>query len=110
MIKWLIIGIFSVFIASIAQIFLKKSSDLYKKGIRQYLNIYIITGYFMFFISIVINMIILKKGINLKYIPILESAGYIFVPILSWIFYKEKLKNKILGIFLIITGIIIFNF
>ena len=109
MIKWLIIGIFSVFIASVAQIFLKKSSNLYREGIKQYLNIYILIGYSMFLSSVILNMYILKKGINLKYMPILEATGYVFVPILSYIFYKERFKNKVLGIFLIIVGIVIFN-
>ena len=54
-------------------------------------------------------MYILKKGINLKYMPILEATGYVFVPILSYIFYKERFKNKVLGIFLIVVGIVIFN-
>ena len=95
--------------SSIAQLFLKKSSNLYKKGIKQYINIYVITGYVLFFLSIIITLVILKKGISLKYIPVLESLGYLFVPIFSFFLYKEKLNDKLFGIILIIIGILVFN-
>ncbi len=109
MLKWILLGVFSVFVSSIAQLFLKKSSNLYKKGIKQYINIYVITGYVLFFLSIIITLVILKKGISLKYIPVLESLGYLFVPIFSFFLYKEKLNDKLFGIILIIIGILVFN-
>ena len=50
------------------------------------------------------------KVVPLSMSPILESSGYIFVSILSYMFLKEKLTGRqILGIALIIAGIAIYT-
>lgn len=104
------IGIFllSVFIASCAQIILKKSADFkYKSFIREYLNFKVISGYTLMVLS-TLGVIIAYRGIELKLGPILESFGYIFIFLFSWIFLKENpTKNKIIGFMLIITGVIV---
>ena len=109
--KYVLIFLFSVFIASLSQIFLKKSAN--KKYInrwKEYLNKYVISAYFIFYISTILT-IIAYKGVELKYGQIIESVGYIFVLIMSKIFSGEKItKNKLLGIFLIIFEIFIFNY
>ena len=108
--KYVLIFLLSVFIASFSQILLKKSANKdHTSRIREYLNKYVITAYFIFFISTILT-IIAYKGIELKYGPIIESVGYIFILITSKIFLDEKItKNKLLGIFLIIVGIFVFN-
>ncbi|MBQ5628977.1 MAG: EamA family transporter, partial [Ruminococcus sp.] len=41
--------------------------------------------------------------------PILESAGYVFVAILGYIFLKEKFtKKKIIGMVVLLCGIALF--
>ena len=104
------VGIFllSVFIASCAQIILKRSADAdHKNIISEYLNIKVILGYTLMGLSI-LGAIIAYRGIELKNGPILDSVGYGFVFILSWIFLKEQpSRNKVLGIVLIIAGIIV---
>ena len=104
------VGIFllSVFIASCAQIILKNSADgEHRNFVSEYLNIKVILGYALMGIS-TLGAIIAYRGIELKNGPILESFGYVFVFILSWVFLKEQpTVNKIIGFSLIIAGIVI---
>lgn len=102
--------LFSVFIASCSQILLKKSAmQEHESFIREYLNLYVIIAYLMFFAGTLIT-IISYKTIPLSFGLILESAGYIFVAILSYVFLKEMLnKKQILGLVLILIGIVICN-
>ncbi len=99
----------SVLIASCSQIILKKSaSKEYSSIIREYLNVKVIVGYGMMFISTILT-IFAFKGLDYKNGPIIESLGYIFIMFLSRIFLKEKItKKKILGNSLILLGILVF--
>lgn len=101
--------IFSVLIASISQILLKKSSEKeYSSFIKEYLNPYVIIGYGMMVLSTILT-IFAFKGLDYKNGPIIESIGYIFVMLLSWKFLKEKItKKKIIGNALILLGILVF--
>lgn len=99
----------SVLIASCSQIILKKSaSKEYSSIIREYLNVRVIIGYGMMFISTILT-IFAFKGLDYKNGPIIESLGYIFIMFLSRIFLKEKItKKKIIGNSLILLGILVF--
>ena len=99
----------SVLIASCSQIILKKSaSKEYSSIIREYLNVKVIVGYGMMFISTILT-IFAFKGLDYKNGPIIESLGYIFIMFLSRIFLKEKItKKKIIGNSLILLGILVF--
>jgi len=107
--KYVLIFLFSVFIASLSQILLKKSANKkYINSWKEYLNKYVISAYSIFFISTILT-IIAYKGIELKYGAIIGSVGYIFILIMSKIFLGEKISRiKILGVLLIIFGIFIF--
>lgn len=73
------------------------------------LNWRVILAYAIFFGSLLLNITAMSKGVNLKDMPVLESLGYVFVPILSWVFIKEKIdKRMLVSMCLIIIGIIIF--
>ena len=108
----LYIGIFiaGVFISSVAQIILKKSAEMeYPSKIREYLNVRVIVGYLIFF-GATLCAVYAYKVVPLSYGPILESSGYIFVAVLSWIFIKEKISlQKGIGIAIIIAGIILYS-
>lgn len=110
MIKYIIIFIISVCVASISQILLKKSASIERKSkIKEYLNIFVILAYGLLFLSTLLTMYAYKK-INLSVGVVIEAIGYIIVAILSYIFLKEKFtKNKLIGIALIIIGVIIFG-
>lgn len=103
-------GIFivSVFISSVSQIMLKKSAlKQYNNQIKEYLNPLVIIAYGMFFISSLLTMIAYKY-VHVSMGPILESLGYIFISILSYLFIKEKMsKRKFTGMCIILLGILV---
>ncbi|MDO4830708.1 MAG: EamA family transporter [Clostridia bacterium] len=105
-----LIFIFGVFISSISQIILKKSADkTYDSRIKEYLNPKVILAYTIFFAATLCS-VWAYTVIPLSLGPILESAGYIFVAFLSWLFLKEKIsKQKLIGLSIIIIGIIIYS-
>ena len=106
-------GVFlcSVLISSISQILLKKSADkTYDSRLKEYLNPLVIIAYGMFFCSMMITMYCYRY-VDVSAGPIFESAGYIFVGVLGYIFLKEKFTaKKIIGMLLIMIGIVIFSF
>ncbi|MCR5502276.1 MAG: multidrug ABC transporter [Lachnospiraceae bacterium] len=108
---YILLMILSQFIASFSQILLKKSSEKeYPNRIREYLNVLVIVGYGMMFISLFLTMIAYKGFENFAAVPVLESMGYIIVMLLSRIFFKESITaRKGLGIALIIGGIIVYS-
>ena len=97
-------------VASLSQILLKKSAQkTYSSIIREYLNPLVIFANGMFFCSVILTMLALKK-VPLSMQPILESTGYIFVAVMGYIFLKERLsRRKLAGIALILVGIIVFS-
>ncbi len=105
-----IIFLVGVFISSISQIMLKKSAQKeYPNKIREYLNPAVIFAYIIFF-GATLCSIWAYTVIPLSLGPILESAGYIFVAVLSWLFLKEKITfRKMIGLSIIIIGIIIYS-
>lgn len=102
--------ILGIFVSACSQILLKQSADSqHKSWLSSMLNWRVILAYSIFFGSLLINITAMSKGVNLKDLPILESLGYVFVPILSWFVLKEKIdKRMLLSMTLIIIGIIIF--
>ncbi len=104
------IMIIGTLISSFSQIMLKKSAQKnYPSKIKEYLNPLVIIGYGLFFCCTLISLYGLKV-VPLSMSPILEASGYIFVAILSYIFFKEKLtKKQLLGMFLIIGGIVVYT-
>lgn len=109
MIKYILLLVLSVLVASISQIILKKSSlEEHTSFIKEYLNMKVIIGYSMMIISTILT-ILAFRGLDYKNGPIIESIGYIFVMALSRIFLKEKItKKKIIGNVIIMIGIVVF--
>lgn len=99
-----------VLVSSISQIILKKSAQkTYSSKLREYLNAPVIIAYGLFFGCTLISMYALKV-VPLSMSPILESTGYIFAAILSYIFLKERLsRRQILGMVFIISGIAVYS-
>ncbi len=103
----LILGIFA---SSCSQILLKKSADMkHRSWIGSMLNWRVITAYLIFFSSLFINITAMGNGVEMKELPIMESLGYVFVPILSYFFIGEKITKRVcLSIALILLGIYVF--
>ena len=107
--KYVVLLILAVLVSSISQIILKKSaSKTYDSVLKEYLNVYVITGYVLMVISTVLVVLGLK-GVPYKNEPIIESLGYLFVMILSNRLLGEKItKKKFLGNVLILVGIAVY--
>lgn len=101
-----------VFISAVSQILLKTSAqkNISAKGFKaQYLNRWVISGYALLFLAMLIPLYT-YQFVPLKYGAIIESLGYVFVMLLSAFFLKEKItKRKLIGNLLIVAGVIIFS-
>lgn len=99
----------SVIISAFSQVLLKKSAlKSYDSPIKEYLNTYVISGYGIFFLAVLLDMLALKK-VPVSYIPIVESSSYIFIIIFSKIFFNEKIsKRKMLAIAVILAGVAVY--
>ena len=106
---FLLLALLSVVIASFSQVMLKLGAGkTYSSKIREYLNVYVITGYGMLFVSMVIT-IVAYSHLSYLSVPVVEAIGYVLVPVLSYFIFREKLtKRKILGILFILAGIVIY--
>ena len=106
---FLLLALLSVVIASFSQVMLKLGAGkTYNSKIREYLNVYVITGYGMLFVSMVIT-IVAYSHLSYLSVPVVEAVGYVLVPVLSYFIFKEKLtKRKMLGILFILAGIVIY--
>ena len=98
------------FFTAVSQILLKQSSNIkYENKIREYLNFRVILSYWMFFLILLLNTWCYTK-VEMRYGPVIDTAAYVFVLLLSRLILKEKItKGKILGNLIIITGILIYT-
>ncbi len=105
-----VLVVFSVFAAACAQMLLKQGAkNEYESFISQYLNPWVISGYGIMGCSLLLNTYCMSKGIKISEVSIIESLSYLFVPILSFLMFKERLSLKKIGaIVVIIIGILIF--
>lgn len=105
-----LIVILAVFTAACAQMLLKKAATIkYPSAIRQYLNPWVIGGYGIMGLVMLVNIFAMSKGVQLKEVGIIESLSYLFVPCLSWIFFGERLNRmKMVAIGIIMAGIVVF--
>lgn len=107
--KFLLLALLSVTIASFSQVMLKLGAGkTYSSKIREYLNFYVITGYGMLFVSMVLTIVVYSHLSYLS-VPVVEAVGYVLVPVLSYFIFKEKLsKRKVAGILCILLGVMIY--
>ena len=102
--------IFDVFIAAMAQMLLKSSSmTKHKSFIFEYLNPKVIGGYSIMVLSLLLNIYALNHGVLLKELSTIESLSYLFVPLLSFLFFKERITWRKAGaIVVIMAGVVVF--
>ena len=105
-----ILVILSVLAAAGAQMLLKQGAKKqYPTFIRQYLNPWVIGGYGIMGASLLLNIFCLSHGVQVKEISIMESLSYLFVPVLSWLFFKESITWRKAGaIAVIMVGVVVF--
>ena len=100
-----------VFISSVSQLVLKISAnEKHESRIGYFINPKVILSYAVYFAVTLANSLYIYKGLRLSEISMLESLGYIFVPLLSFFVLKEKITGRqIAGILVIIAGVLIFS-
>lgn len=77
--------------------------------IKEYLNPYVIGGYGLLFGSMLLT-VYAYSGMDYKNGPVIESLGNVFVLVLGYFVFRERISfRKILGIACIMAGIVIFN-
>lgn len=98
----------AAFLAAVSQIFLKKSAGKAHRGILgEYLNGYVITGYALLLLSLLMNMWA-YQGMEYRFGPVINASSYVFVLILGRLFLHEKITaKKLWGNVVIILGILI---
>lgn len=108
--RYYILVIISVLAAAGAQMLLKQGTKKqYASFIRQYLNSWVIGGYCIMGASLLLNIFCLSHGVQVKEISIIESLSYLFVPVLSWVFFKERITWRKAGaIAVIMVGVVVF--
>lgn len=105
-----LIVILSVFAAACAQMLLKQGARKeYASWWRQYVNGWVIGGYAIMMGSLVVNVWCMSQGVLVKEVSTIESLSYLFVPVLAFMLFKEKLTiRKIYAIGIIIIGVVLF--
>lgn len=104
---FVILGILS---CSLSQLLLKKSARAdHSSKVYEVLNPMVIIAYMVFFYSLLVNIWAMSKGILLKEMTMLESLGYVFVPILSFLILKENISRRtICATLMVVLGIFVF--
>lgn len=102
--------IVSVLAAAGAQMLLKQGAKKqYPTLLRQYLNPWVIGGYGIMGCSMLLNIFCLSHGVQVKEVSIIEALSYLFVPCLSWLFFKESITWRKAGaIAIIMVGVVVF--
>ena len=102
--------IVSVLAASGAQMLLKQGARKeYPSFWRQYFNPWVIGGYGIMGASLLLNVFCLSHGVQVKEVSIIESLSYLFVPVLSWIIFRESITwRKVGAIVVIMAGVAVF--
>ncbi len=108
--EYVAIAMLSGLLSAVAQVLLKKSSGfVYHSRIKEYMNIYVISGYGITFLCMIL-MIVAFRGMPLKYGAAIESLVYVYILVLGRIFLNEKLTVKrMLGNLMIVCGVCIYS-
>lgn len=107
----IIMAFVSIILGAVAQIALKlganKSVEMENAGlIKSFINFPVITGIFLYGISALVWIVVLRK-VELSTAYPMVSFGYVIVFIASFFLFGESLSlNKIIGLALIVAGIL----
>ena len=101
-------AIASVLVASVGQILMKgEANKEHKSFLSKFLNFRVIFAYVLMVFSLFLNAIALRD-LPLAVLPCITSTSFIWILILSSIFFREKpTAKKVIGAMLIVVGIIV---
>ena len=99
----------SVLAASLSQLLLKKGAmQRYASLWREYWNPWVLCGYLVLLCSVFLTICGLR-GLDYLNAPIVESLGYVLVPVFGAVFFREKLGwRRLMGIGCIVVGMVVF--
>ena len=61
------------------------------------------------FATMMMNIFAMSRGVEVKEVSIIESMSYLFVPILSFVIFNERLTwRKVCAIIVIVSGVLVF--
>ncbi|MDR1014711.1 MAG: EamA family transporter [Coriobacteriales bacterium] len=105
---FLLVMVLSVFVSSFSQILLKVSAGkTYTSRINEYLNPWVVGAYLLTFCSTVVT-VVAYRYVALSMGPVIESLGYVFIALLSYLILKEKISGKkMIGLGLIVCGVLV---
>ena len=59
--------------------------------------------------TMMMNIFAMSRGVEVKEVSIIESMSYLFVPILSFVIFKERLTwRRVCAMAIIIVGVVVF--
>ena len=104
-----IIMVVGVLIASSSQALLKAEAlKEHDSKLKEYLNVRVISGYGLMFLS-TFFAIYAYRVISVSLGAVLDSTGYIFVTLIGFFIFKEKINLKrIIALALIVSGITVY--
>ena len=110
MLPYMLILLVSVFIASLSQVMLKKSSQAdYKNPVNEYLNPLVIGAYILFVGTTFLSVLAYRK-LPLSMGAVLETTSYIYVTFFGVKIFGERInRRKVEGLFLIVAGILLYS-
>lgn len=107
--QFMIVMFLSVFVASLSQVLLKKSTFCrHESLLREYWNPFVIGGYALLVLSMLMT-VYAYSGMEYKNGPLIESFGNVIVLVLSYVFFKERISaRKLVGVACIMAGVVVF--
>ena len=93
-----------------SQMMLKHSARKnYPSWWREYINLWVIGGYGIMVLSLLINLWAIHIGVLAQEVSIIECINYLLIPLAAWWVFKEPItKRKMVAIGIIIVGVIVF--
>ncbi len=93
-----------------SQMMLKRSAhQRYSSWWREYINIWVISGYTIMVLSLLINLWAIHIGVLAQEVSIIECINYLLIPLGAWWIFKEPItQRKMIAIGVIIVGVIVF--
>ena len=93
-----------------SQMMLKHSARKnYPSWWREYINLWVIGGYSIMVLSLLINLWAIHIGVLAQEVSIIECINYLLIPLGAWWIFKEPItRRKMVAIGIIIVGVIVF--
>ena len=93
-----------------SQMMLKHSARKnYPSWWREYINLWVVGGYGIMVLSLLINLWAIHIGVLAQEVSIIECINYLLIPLGAWWIFKEPItRRKMVAIGIIIVGVIVF--